>query len=132
MSALSVRTIQRIENGEQASLETLSALASVFEISVTQLCGEEKEANQSLDMQIANARKRIKQEMRFVQSLISAILLCLLLLVINHYFTPNNFWSGWVMMVFSIILVIRAVKIFFVYHWLEKWQNNRLQKLLRK
>jgi transcriptional regulator with XRE-family HTH domain len=35
MSGLSVRTIQRIENGENASLETLKSLASVFEINIT-------------------------------------------------------------------------------------------------
>ena len=32
MSGLSVRTIQRIENGENAGLESLKALGAVFEI----------------------------------------------------------------------------------------------------
>ena len=32
MSGLSTRTIQRIESGNKASLESLKALASVFEI----------------------------------------------------------------------------------------------------
>ncbi|MBZ8764278.1 helix-turn-helix transcriptional regulator, partial [Escherichia coli] len=34
LCGLSVRTVQRIENGDQPSLETLSALAVVFEVSV--------------------------------------------------------------------------------------------------
>ncbi|VTO23486.1 DNA-binding protein [Klebsiella variicola] len=34
MAGLSVRTIQRIENGERPGLETLSALAAVFEVTV--------------------------------------------------------------------------------------------------
>ncbi len=35
MSGLSVRTIQRIENGENAGLESLKSLASVFETNIT-------------------------------------------------------------------------------------------------
>ena len=35
MSGLSIRTIQRIENGENAGLESLKSLASVFEINIT-------------------------------------------------------------------------------------------------
>jgi transcriptional regulator with XRE-family HTH domain len=34
MSGLSVRTIQRIENGENAGLESLKSLACVFEINI--------------------------------------------------------------------------------------------------
>mgnify|MGYP003885531725 CR=1 FL=1 len=37
LSNLNVRTIQRIEKGEGAGLETLKSLASVFEISVDDL-----------------------------------------------------------------------------------------------
>lgn len=40
LSALSVRTIQRVENGEKASLKTLSALAAVFQISVHDISDE--------------------------------------------------------------------------------------------
>ena len=34
MSGLSIRTIQRIENGENAGLESLKSLAAVFEIDI--------------------------------------------------------------------------------------------------
>ena len=37
MAGLSVRTIQRIENGERPGLETLSALAAVFEVTVAEI-----------------------------------------------------------------------------------------------
>lgn len=37
MSGLSVRTIQRIESGENASLESLKCLAAVLEVSVSEL-----------------------------------------------------------------------------------------------
>lgn len=37
LCSLNVRTIQRIENGEQASLETLSAIAAVMDLKVSEL-----------------------------------------------------------------------------------------------
>lgn len=37
LAGVSVRTIQRIENGDRPGLETLSALAAVFEINVAEL-----------------------------------------------------------------------------------------------
>lgn len=40
MSGLSVRTIQRIESGNKASLESLKALASVFEVELSTLTEE--------------------------------------------------------------------------------------------
>lgn len=37
LCSLNVRTIQRIENGEQASLETLGAIAAVMDLKVSEL-----------------------------------------------------------------------------------------------
>ncbi|MEO1080215.1 MAG: helix-turn-helix transcriptional regulator [Pseudomonadota bacterium] len=39
-SGLNVRTVQRVENGQKASLETLKCLASVFEVDVSTLTEE--------------------------------------------------------------------------------------------
>lgn len=41
-SGLSVRTIQRVESGQSASLETLKSLASVFEVDISKLTEEIK------------------------------------------------------------------------------------------
>ena len=40
LSGLSLRTVQRVEAGNTASLETLKSLASVFEINITKLTEE--------------------------------------------------------------------------------------------
>lgn len=49
MAGLSLRTIQRVEAGNKASLETLKSLASVFEVELTKLTEEiiviDKESN---------------------------------------------------------------------------------------
>ncbi len=44
-SGISVRTIQRIENGKRASLESLKCLAAVFETSVSNLVQEKPMTN---------------------------------------------------------------------------------------
>ena len=40
MSGLSTRTIQRVESGQSASIETLKSLASVFEVNINRLTEE--------------------------------------------------------------------------------------------
>jgi len=40
LSGLSIRTIQRVESGQSASIETLKSLASVFEIDINRLTEE--------------------------------------------------------------------------------------------
>jgi transcriptional regulator with XRE-family HTH domain len=41
-SGLSIRTIQRVESGQNASIETLKSLASVFEVEISKLTEEIK------------------------------------------------------------------------------------------
>ncbi|WP_312546462.1 helix-turn-helix transcriptional regulator, partial [Pantoea eucalypti] len=59
MAGLSTRTVQRIENGERPGLETLSALAAVFEVNVADLTGPQNGEDQALDQRITDARSRI-------------------------------------------------------------------------
>jgi transcriptional regulator with XRE-family HTH domain len=40
LSGLSIRTIQRVESGQSASIETLKSLASVFEVDINKLTEE--------------------------------------------------------------------------------------------
>lgn len=49
LCGLNVRTIQRVENGNQASLETLKSLASVFELDISTLKEEITVINKESD-----------------------------------------------------------------------------------
>ena len=58
LTGLSVRTIQRIENGDRPGLETLSALAAVFEVNVAEISGESSAGHEeSLDLRIEEAKE---------------------------------------------------------------------------
>ena len=91
MAALSVRTIQRIENQEQPSLETLSALAAVFEVSVSELSGStQSEGDEALDQRITEARKQLEEESRFYRSVLTAVVVCVLLYILNRTTSPES------------------------------------------
>lgn len=63
LAGVSVRTIQRIENGDRPGLETLSALAAVFEVNVAEISGESPAGHEaSLDLRIEEAKARVERE----------------------------------------------------------------------
>ncbi|MFZ1872392.1 MAG: 2TM domain-containing protein [Chania sp.] len=137
LSSLSVRTIQRIENGEQASLETLSAIAAVFNISVTEISGGGDQSDtelrdSALDQQIERAKARVVAESGFYRSLLIYVVVNLFLYAINRFITPGSVWFIWPLAIWGTFIVIQGAKVFFLQDWLTRWQQERLQKILRK
>lgn len=132
LTGLSTRTVQRIENGESPSLETLSALAAVFEVSVTELSTPENDGDNALDQRITETRARIDEERRFYSSILSALVVCLLLFMLNYFTSPGSFWSLWVAAIWFALIAMRGVKIFLFRGLINKWQQKRLRHLLRK
>ena len=137
MAGLSVRTIQRIENGERPGLETLSALAAVFEVTVAEIGGEASREGApgpeaSLDLRIEEAKARVQQESRFFRSLSVALVVCVLLALLNRYTNPQYTWSGWVALIWGALLAVRGLRLFVFGEWIKNWRQARLQRLLRK
>ncbi|ELQ6224757.1 helix-turn-helix domain-containing protein [Cronobacter turicensis] len=132
LSAVSVRTIQRIEKGEPPSLETLSALAAVFETRVEELTGAPLQAAGPLDDAVLIARRRLYEEGRFYRSLTTALVVCFGLFLLNRFTAPESHWSLWVVLIWGGLLVVKGLRLFLLRGWIEQWQQQRLQKLLRK
>ncbi|QGY32656.1 helix-turn-helix domain-containing protein [Pantoea cypripedii] len=132
LSGLSTRTVQRIENGERPGLETLSALAAVFGVTVSALSAHENVGENALDERISATRNRIAEETRFYRSIITAIVVCLLLFMLNHFTSPASHWSLWVAAIWFSLIAVRGVRIFLFRELISKWQKKRLQYLLRK
>lgn len=132
MAGLSTRTVQRIESGEQASLETLSALAAVFETSVAELTNECPSGGEALDERIVQVRTQVAQEGRFYRSVIIAIVICVFLYIINRTTSPDSYWSFWVSGIWGALLIIRGLRVFIFGGLIEKWQQKRIQKMLRR
>ncbi|MEB5836953.1 helix-turn-helix domain-containing protein [Pantoea dispersa] len=132
LSGLSVRTVQRIENGDQPSLETLSALAAVFEVSVADLSSSDAHGDNALDQRIVEAKSNLAEEGRFYRSVITAVIVCALLLVLNHFTAPASVWSLWVSGIWFALLVIRGMRTFVFRGLISRWQQKRLRQMLRR
>ena len=137
LSGLSCRTIQRFENGEQASLETLCALAAVFEVNVPVLTGEEPVGEEPAgenagDQRITEVKNRIAAELRFYRSLLTAVVICPLLYLLNQLASPGSRWSLWVAMLWFTLLALRGVRLFLLAGLSHKWQQKRMQQMLRR
>ncbi|OHT22556.1 DNA-binding protein [Providencia stuartii] len=132
LSSLSTRTIQRIENNEVPSLETLSALASVFNVSVSELTSEPLPESIELDNRIAEAKKRVKNEANLLKNIIVAITVCTIMYILNDIYTPHRNWPIWVITIWGGLLSVKAFKLFLLDKLLFKWQKNRLMSLTRK
>ena len=132
LSSLSTRTIQRVENNEVPSLETLSALASVFNISVSELASGPRVESIELDNRIAEARKRVKDEANLLKNIIVAIIVCAIMAIFNSLYSPHRNWPIWVMTIWGGLLFIKLLKLFLLDKFSLKWQKNRLISLTKK
>lgn len=124
MSGLSIRTIQRIENGGNAGLESLKSLAAVFDTDIVD-SDKNREAEQ------------IKKEEAYVQNvkgfykLLALAVLSLLVpfvLAINDSSNWNVFL--WILLSWGVLLGIYSLNIFdfFGENWKKKLIKNRFRK----
>ncbi|BEN58378.1 MULTISPECIES: helix-turn-helix domain-containing protein [Serratia] len=133
IAGLSTRTVQRIENGEQASLETLTAIAAALGVQVSNLnaqpqqttMGEEAPDEQRLRRQVAAEGKLLSMAVRF--AVIGAILLA-----VNVFTHPHYLWSLWAIGGMSLALVMRAVRTLLLRNVFSRWQEQRLAQKLRR
>ncbi|MER5132350.1 helix-turn-helix domain-containing protein [Serratia marcescens] len=133
IAGLSTRTVQRIENGEQASLETLTAIAATLGVQVSNLnaqpqqttMGEETPDEQRLRRQVAAEGKLLSMAVRF--AVIGAILLA-----VNVFTHPHYLWSLWAIGGMSLALVMRAVRTLLLRNVFSRWQEQRLAQKLRR
>lgn len=132
LASLSVRTVQRIEKGHNPGLETLSALASVFNVNVSELSESTHHANETLDTRINEARLRVEQEMRFYRALIIALFVCSVLMAVNYFFSPGSYWSVVVTFVWGSLVAFRGLRIFALKNRIAIWQQKRVLRIIRE
>ncbi len=136
MCGLSVRTIQRIENGDQASLETMSAIAAVFGCDVAQLrataSAEAETTDDGINQRLQEARARLRAENRFWRSVITWLVICAGLGIINVVTDRSVYWFLWPLCLWGGLLLVRGARLFVLHEWLAKREQQRLQQLLKK
>ena len=102
-------------------------------MSVSELSGNiQSEGDDALDQRITQARNQLEEESRLYRSVLTAVVVCVLLYILNRTTSPENIWSLWVAAIWGALLVVRGLRIFFFFYLIAGWQKKRLQKLLRK
>ncbi len=137
LASVSVRTVQRIENGEQASLETLAAIASAFELGVTDLYSAQaapaqQEQARAIDERLVKIRKQIAAQADFYRQIAGFVITSVILLLINWFTSHAISWSGIVIAILGILLIKQGVNTFIINNRIEKWKANKITKLLNK
>ena len=133
LSGLNVRTIQRIEKGQEPSVESLKSLAAVFNVEFSTLKeqGMDNIISESQSAEEILAFNQVRKLKGFYIHLAQYVLVVVLLALINVLTTPNRWWVQWVVMGWG-------VGVFF--HWLQiserfslfgsKWEKEQVEKRL--
>ena len=133
LSGLNVRTIQRIEKGQEPSVESLKSLAAVFNVEFSTLKeqGMDNVISETQSAEEILAFNQVRKLKDFYIHLAQYVLVIALLTVINALTTPNRWWVQWVVMGWGI-------GVFF--HWLQiserfslfgsKWEKEQVEKRL--
>ncbi len=129
LSGLSVRTIQRIERGATPGLESLNALAAVFEVDIEQLKYSESPSAWSLEEQ--QVYEQVKEIKGFYSHLISYVAVIAMLFVINLIVSPGYIWAIWPMLGWGIGLTIHGLNTFEVMNLFgADWERKQVEKRL--
>ena len=133
-SGLSARTIQRIEAGQPASVETLKSIASVFEVDFSTLNTEET----AMDTTMTAAEEAEREAFAHVRALRGFYVACLgyaliaaALYAINLLTSPQRMWSYWVMLGLGLALAARAIRVYAPYRLFgPQWERRQVEKRL--
>ena len=138
LSGVSVRTIQRLERGQTGSLESLKALAAVFDIDFARL----KEPDMELPPNLASpkdglppdealALAQVRDQKAFYLNLAQYVVIIPVLAAINIFVTPGYPWAIWPALGWGLGVVFHGVRAFHLAPFLDgAWERRRVEKIL--
>jgi transcriptional regulator with XRE-family HTH domain len=133
-SGLSVRTIQRIEAGHPASIETLKSIAAVFEIDFSTLNTEAPtmtEIHKVANEQEKEAFDHVRKLRRFYFHLFRYLVVVAVLAAINLVVSPHRLWVLWVMGGWGIGVAMHALRVFRPHALFgPQWERRQVEKRL--
>lgn len=149
VTGLSVRTIQRLEKGQPASMESLKALASVFEIDANDLQQEHAmntqqstPADLTADPAGVGSRRWITREEEqaiehvehvkgFYVHLLIFLVIMPALMALNFFISPHSLWFQYVLVPWLLAFALQAVLTFPVFKLFSpEWEKRQVEKRL--
>lgn len=133
LSGLNIRTIQRIERGQNAGLESLKSLAAVFEVELSDLQQETKMNNTTISEEEKYAIERVQDIKGFYTHAINYVIVLSILFVINFITSPEYIWALWASLGWGIGLISHGLSVFEVYNFFgPEWEKRQVEKRLGK
>lgn len=145
-TGLSVRTIQRIESGQKAGLESLKCLAAVFETNVVELIKEQdmtsKPPQAAMDMPSHGDQTLPHAEneaIEYVQNLkafhlhwISFVFVVPGLFILNSMVSPEIMWVYWVAAIWAGALALHVIVLFGLFGVFgANWEQKQFKKRMK-
>lgn len=137
MTGLSTRTIQRIERGHPCSLETLNALASVFETDISTFKPQEQFTMSSDNPNITVEEKEAMKYVEGIKSFYTNLSLFVMFVVIffGTYYLMLGYFPRilyWIFGGYAIALVLQGLSAFEVINvFSTSWEKRQVEKRLK-
>ena len=126
VSGLSVRTIQRLERGQPGSLESMKALAAVFETDLDRLKEPTMDAPRSdVRPDEALALAHVRKVKSFYVHLTQYLIVISILAVVNLTSYPNYLWFVWPALGWGLGLLAHGAAVFNVVPFLDGARERR-------
>ncbi len=132
ISDLSVRTVQRIERGGNASLETLGALASALDVEISTLATETKMyKQQELDPEESDALQHVRDIKGFYSHVVFYLVSMAALIATNLYMGVDNLWVIWPLLGWGTGVVMHGLAVFEVFTFFDvEWERRQIERWL--
>ena len=132
MSGLSVRTIQRLERGQKAGLESLKSLAAVFDVELSNLHEDaEMKLEENMTWEEQRALEYVRDVKGFYSSLATFSVIVPALFVMNYFTSPGYIWAWWVLFGWGIGIISHALSVFEVFKFFNAdWEKKQVEKRL--
>ena len=125
MCGISARTIQRIERGHPAGLETLKSLAAVFEVDIECL-KQDPEMNKTPELaEEAKAIEQVRDLKGFYEHLVTYVCTIAIFLVFNLLTSPHNLWVIWLALGWGLGVAAHGISILECLYFLgPNWEKK--------
>jgi transcriptional regulator with XRE-family HTH domain len=133
LSGLSVRTVQRLERGQTASVESLKALGAAFEIDFSDLKEPEMSTtmSQNVSADEALALAHVRKLRGFYIHLAQYVVVIGFLAIVNLVTSPHYFWVIWPALGWGIGILFHGLRVFDKVPFLNgEWERQQVEKHL--
>jgi transcriptional regulator with XRE-family HTH domain len=143
LSGLSVRTIQRLERGQTASVESLKAMGAAFEIDFSALKEPDMNTtmspaftnpatqNQGVSADEALAMAHVRKVKAFYIHLAQYAFIIAALTIANLVVSPRYYWVLWVAAGWGLGLLFHGLRVFDKLPFLgAEWERRQVEKQL--